>query len=519
MELFWPPLDSESARREVRERIQAIVGAELADSRGVPASAPLIDVDALRRMAGAVKTTHGLIGKMPPQPPTFRARVGAVLVRLVRRALFWYTPQIVAFHAAVTQVVEEQVRALEALNAAAGELERLREALSRFEIAARSQLEQERAARQAAESAAASELAELRQALRELRDNTGARLQDLASLERLRQAEARLARSVESVSCEVRGLEERWKAAWSAWEQQSFQRLGEWQAGEERARELLASELKAESEERATLGLRMKKAEERLRELDSEVRLHGRRLSRLENAVRGGLPEALRVRFEEEFRGSREEIKRRLRVYLPRLAEMRLSTGARPMVLDLGCGRGEWLELLREAGVEAEGVDHNRALVAGCVERGLKAHEADAIEYLRGLPADSVNAVTAFHLIEHLPFPELFTLLNETIRVLKPGGLAIFETPNPANVLVGSERFYFDPTHQRPLPTQLARFLAEGCGFSEVEIMPLHPWPEASRLEEDGSELVRRFNEFFYGPQDYAIIGHKPKGAAREKIG
>jgi hypothetical protein len=97
--------------------------------------------------------------------------------------------------------------------------------------------------------------------------------------------------------------------------------------------------------------------------------------------------------------------------------------------------------------------------------------------------------------------------LDETVRVLKPGGIAIFETPNPQNVLVGSCNFYMDPTHRNPLPSPMLRFLAEARGLCRVSVLDLHPYPEAFHL--DGSELATRFNQYFYGPQDYAVIGWK----------
>ena len=98
-------------------------------------------------------------------------------------------------------------------------------------------------------------------------------------------------------------------------------------------------------------------------------------------------------------------------------------------------------------------------------------------------------------------------LLDETFRVLKPGGLAIFETPNPQNVLVGSCNFYLDPTHRHPVPSSMMKFMAETRGFSKVEILNLHPYPASLLLS--GSELADRFSEYFYGPQDYAAIGWK----------
>jgi 2-polyprenyl-3-methyl-5-hydroxy-6-metoxy-1,4-benzoquinol methylase len=217
--------------------------------------------------------------------------------------------------------------------------------------------------------------------------------------------------------------------------------------------------------------------------------------------------DALYVSFEDQFRGSREDIKERLRVYLPILKKAQLGTDEMP-VLDVGCGRGEWLELLQEQNLRAQGVDVNRVLVGECQQQGLEVVEKDVIVYLRTLPDASLGAVTGFHIIEHLPFEVLVKLLDETVRVLKPGGVAIFETPNPENVLVGSYTFYLDPTHRNPLPSAVVKFMAEARGLCRVEVMHLHAL-EAYRMEEAGLEITKRFNEYFYGPQDYAVIGWK----------
>ncbi|NCQ90908.1 MAG: methyltransferase domain-containing protein [Microcystis aeruginosa LG13-03] len=210
--------------------------------------------------------------------------------------------------------------------------------------------------------------------------------------------------------------------------------------------------------------------------------------------------------FEEHFRGSREEINRRLEVYLPRLREAQIAPGD-SLILDLGCGRGEWLELLRDNGYRARGIDLNRVVIEQCQSRGLDVLEGDVIAYLQSMPDDSVAVITGFHIIEHLPFEILVKLLNEAFRVLRHRGLVIFETPNPANVLVGSCNFYFDPTHRNPLPSLMTQFLGQYCGFAEVEILNLNPSTETAICED--SEIAKRFNECFYGPMDYAIIGYK----------
>jgi 2-polyprenyl-3-methyl-5-hydroxy-6-metoxy-1,4-benzoquinol methylase len=225
-------------------------------------------------------------------------------------------------------------------------------------------------------------------------------------------------------------------------------------------------------------------------------------------AEEGNALDAFFAPFDEQFRGSRDAIKQRLKVYVPMLKETQsgVDEGA---ILDLGCGRGEWLELLQEEGLRARGVDRNRVLVEECRLYGLDVVESDLIAYLCGLPSGSLSCVTGFHIIEHLPFEVVLKLLDETVRVLRPEGMAIFETPNPQNLLVSTHDFYLDPTHRHPIPSRLMKFVAEVRGLRRVKIMHLHPFPEAEQVEDAGLEVAKRFNKLLYGPRDYAMIGWK----------
>jgi O-antigen chain-terminating methyltransferase len=216
------------------------------------------------------------------------------------------------------------------------------------------------------------------------------------------------------------------------------------------------------------------------------------------------LLDALYASFEDQFRGSPEEISRRLQVYVPFFKEAKITGG----VLDIGCGRGEWLQLLRTAGIEARGVDRNRVFIETCRSAGLEVVEEDALDYLRSQPDDSLSAVTAIHFVEHVPFEKLIAVVDEIRRILKPGGLLIAETPNPENFMVGSCNFYADPTHRNPLPSETLKFLLESRGLRCKQVLKLRPWDEA-KIDGD-SELVSRFNEYFYSAPDYGIIATKP---------
>ncbi len=176
--------------------------------------------------------------------------------------------------------------------------------------------------------------------------------------------------------------------------------------------------------------------------------------------------------FEDEHRGSRDVIKERQRVYLPFIQPLN-ELYPNSEAIDLGCGRGEWLELLNETGFKAQGVDLDDGMLAVCRERGLKVQTKDAIAGLKECADQSQSVVSGFHLAEHIPFDVLQTLVSESLRVLKPGGVLILETPNPENIVVGTANFYLDPTHKQPIPPLLLSFLAEHLGFTQVKVIRL----------------------------------------------
>jgi O-antigen chain-terminating methyltransferase len=244
-------------------------------------------------------------------------------------------------------------------------------------------------------------------------------------------------------------------------------------------------------------------------ELQNSIQLFQKKISTLPERIKieKCSLDAFYVKLEDKFRGTREDIKQRLRIYLPIITQTNIGKQD-SAILDVGCGRGEWLELLRESDYIARGLDMNRIMIEQCLGYGMDVVEGDVITYLRSLPDSSLGAVTGFHIIEHLPFEVLTKLLDETVRVLKPGGLAIFETPNPQNVLVASNTFYLDPTHRNPLPSPLIKFLVEARGLCQVTVMNLHPCTD-TLLVPGASDLTQRFNEYFYGPRDYAVIGYK----------
>lgn len=213
------------------------------------------------------------------------------------------------------------------------------------------------------------------------------------------------------------------------------------------------------------------------------------------------------ISFEDKFRGSREDIKQRQEYYLPLVKDVLINESE--LVLDVGCGRGEWIELLKDNNIQAKGVDLNRLMVKKSQEYGLDTTMMDAIAYLKGLKAGSLSVVTGFHIVEHLPFEVLIALFDESLRVLKKGGMIIFETPNPENLLVGSCTFYTDPTHINPIPPVTLEFLASNRGFSNINIHRLHPIKEPQYIEGLDRDDVNNLIYASTKEQDYSVVGYK----------
>jgi SAM-dependent methyltransferase len=204
----------------------------------------------------------------------------------------------------------------------------------------------------------------------------------------------------------------------------------------------------------------------------------------------------LYLRFEDSQRGPETLIRDRQRAYLPDISAASDRCGKDAKALDLGCGRGEFLELCREAGVPAEGVDSNGAMVARCREKGLEARQGDLLSALADLRDESLAGVTAFQVVEHLPPPVLVRFIRSAALKLKPGGVIILETINPA-CPEAMLNFWMDLTHERPLMPATLRFLVKEAGFRDVQVR------YASPAERPGDPDGREPSRF----QDYAVIG------------
>lgn len=404
------------------------------------------------RLSRSMESAVTQVGDMPPEPPTMRGRMGAMLVQAMRRALFWYTGQIRGFQAMVAESARELGNALQ-------------------ELGSRQEREQSM--------------------LSSLNDR-------LSAMEPLNRKVEAFEQSRVSAAEEER----RRRSALDG-------RLGEIDRTLNEVRQLIDG---------AGKDLRLKLQQERTQRRQLEIRLQMllREIRKTSGAEREEMVgrevqheyDALFVDHALAFRGSRAEIKSRLGVYAPYVREAFAATqGA--AALDLGCGRGEWLELLREMNVPASGIDWNAELVGGCREMGLEAREGSVPGSLDEIADESLAVFTAFHLLEHVSFGDLLQTIDTAVRVLKPGGIAIFETPNPKNILVSTNTFYLDPTHRNPIPSDLLAFLVEARGLCDPKVIPLSVPAEEERLRGSECAAVRFLNEHFFSAWDYGIVAYK----------
>jgi SAM-dependent methyltransferase len=217
------------------------------------------------------------------------------------------------------------------------------------------------------------------------------------------------------------------------------------------------------------------------------------------------------VGFEDRFRGSRDEIRRRLEAYLP------IFSGATD-VLDIGCGRGEFLNLLREHGIGARGLDLNHEMVEVCRTQGLDATEGDALGYLRSLPDGSLGGLFAAQVAEHLEPDYLLELLEEAFVKLRPGSAIVLETINVSSWFAFFSSYIRDITHARPLHPDTLSYLLTAHGFQEVTVRFSAPYPERDKLVRVSGEGVLedainanadKLNALLFTDLDYAAIGRR----------
>jgi SAM-dependent methyltransferase len=397
------------------------------------------------------------IGTVPEGPRTLRATVGKGIIRIMRRLLWWYTRSLEDFASSVTRQLQAQIAWLDSIEKEQrqdhGLIESLRTTITDLSADQRN--------------------------LAFKADTLGAEVRSYSDFKRqfasAQEQDRKILQSIQSAVAQL-----------SSEQQKLASRIVQWETDASSI-----SELKRDFS--ATLA-----------RIDG---LSGMLTSLQSNGASHNRFDALYFQFQEAFRGPRNEIKARQSVYLPFLVEAQAGSPERP-ILDLGCGRGEWIELLASQRMIARGVDENVAMIGFCRSMGLSVEHAECIEYLRALPDCSLGAVTSFHTIEHIPFEIVLLLLRESMRVLKPGGLLILETPNPKNLIVASHNFYLDPTHLKPLPPAMLRFFVEANGFSNCQVLELQP--DSQRTACEDMAALKSINELLHGPQDYGVIARRP---------
>jgi len=239
----------------------------------------------------------------------------------------------------------------------------------------------------------------------------------------------------------------------------------------------------------------------------------------------GDVSDRLYVGFEDRFRGSIDEIRDKQRIHVP------LFAGASD-VLDIGCGRGEFLALLKAAGISARGIDSNGAMIAAARERGLEAAEADALAYLQSLPDASLGGIMSSQVIEHLEPSYLITLLPVALQKLRPGAPIVLETINPACWLAFFSSYLRDFTHVWPVHPETLQYLLQATGFARVEIRYSEQAPDSVRMRGvDPASLkgldpataramttladaynanASILNSLLFTYMDYAAVGYRP---------
>jgi SAM-dependent methyltransferase len=215
------------------------------------------------------------------------------------------------------------------------------------------------------------------------------------------------------------------------------------------------------------------------------------------------------VGFERRFRGEPEAVLAIQRDrYVPLLSE-------HEPVVDIGCGRGELLDALAANGTEVIGVEPEPGMAAEARARGVRVDETDAISFLRSVEPCSLGAIFSAHVVEHIQLDYLLEFIHLSLTRLKPGGIFVAETPNPASLIVLGNSYVLDPTHVRPLHPSLMGFLCENAGFRDVRLNFYSPatgylLPHVDRSTGDLAAAVGdgfdRLNEVLFGPQEYTVV-------------
>ena len=470
---------------EIREKVRARHGKTAPDIYDFE----LPSLEPLHRAREIAEAKTASIGSVNPRRPGALNSLVQIFKKTIARSLNWLVREQVDFNRAAVVSMDRQIETLSEIN---GNLLRVANEFSSYRQASMERLEalERRAVEFDARLVEASQIqSDLLKAWHVWRPQweEQATQTEIRFLHALREIEARAKTDRQDVQAKTSELHAQYGAALARTTEEIQQRL--WAD---------LAKLKAEQEKL----------------IHTELTMIRRKAAVAEPAPAQGVspvppPAAMPPsfdyqRFEERFRGSEEHVRGSQGFYLPFLE-------GRAPVADIGCGRGELLQMLADRGVAVLGADLDAEAVAACREKGLAVERRDLFEFLAAQPDASLGAVVCAHVVEHLPPARLPELMDLAQAKLQAGGVVAFETPNPGCLAIFAGDFYLDPTHVKPVPSRQLDFLLREAGFGGIEVHERQPaveiYPELAAL--DGLEGGRAFRERFFGGLDYAIIARK----------
>ncbi|MCZ2149138.1 MAG: class I SAM-dependent methyltransferase [Bryobacterales bacterium] len=463
-------LEIAAVLREVRERVRA----RYPENTGGANAIPLADLMPVAHARDRAEAKVASIGSVNPRPPGLANKVIQTCKRTVARTLQWFVRDQIEFNRASLDCVQSLLEALNETNRAIQSL------------AARLEKRLDQAERKADE---------LTTEARELKDVRGHWSQWRQEWERkLSVNEIQFLRGVADLQT---GFSHRAMLMEGTFRDLNATQHKDFTAALDKARIEIQERLWADLD-------RIRTQYERL--IHNELRVMRQRVSATAplpgfapspgaSGIRFEEPPVDYLRFADRFRGTEEYVRNRQKRYL------RHFEGCAE-VLDLGCGRGEFLECLREAGMLVKGIDSNAELAALCRSKGLYAEQADLFHYLGELDEASLDGIFCCQVVEHLPPGRVPELISLSAAALRPGGKIVIETPNPECLAIFASHFYLDPTHRHPVPAALLAFYLEECGFGRITVEYLSPAEESMPSL---GEIPESFRRAFFGGLDYAI--------------
>ncbi|MBL8179728.1 MAG: methyltransferase domain-containing protein [Bryobacterales bacterium] len=479
-------VEIEAVIREVQDRVRARYPLHAAGQ----AQIPLADLMPAVHARDRAEAKAGAIGTVNPRPPGLLNNVIQSFKRAIARSLHWLLREQVEFNRASLDCVQSLIEAVNESNRAvstlASQIDRRFEDL-RAELRADSGRLAEASSQLAAE---ARELKDVRRHWAEWRQHWEHKLsvneiQFLRSVADLQTAFQHRATLMESNFRDVASSQHRdFTVALDQARLDIQERLwGEMEKARLQVEKVIHSELRT--------------LRQRVHTLPSAAApqppLHGEQPIRFED------PPFDFLRHSDRFRGSEEYVRSQQQRYL------RAFQGCNE-VLDTGCGRGEFLESLRDAGMLVKGIDSNAEMVSICRAKGLYAEQADLFHYLGELDEASLDGIFCSQVVEHLPPDRLPEFLSLAAAALRPKGRIVIETPNPECLAIFASHFYLDPTHRRPIPAPLLAFYLEESGFGAIKVEYIN---NAEDTMPEIEALPEAFRAKFFGGLDYSIQAAK----------